>query len=118
DVVLGDQQSAVDTRQRKRIWFVGDFHEQRAQHRQGQGQLQIEMHPLPRLGDRPHRASGGVGHVMHYIEADATSRNLRDLFFGGKRRQKQKLQQLRFRQRGGHVGRGQLFAQDLPAQVL
>src|SRR5262245_59662905 len=73
---------------------------------------------MPRFGDRPHRPTHFPGHLMHDIEADPTSRNLRDRLFGRKRREKQKFHQLCFRQGSSHVDRGQLGAEDFLAQML
>src|SRR5215510_9406377 len=55
---------------------------------------------------------------MHDIEADPTSRNLRDRLSGRKPRKKQKFHQLDFRQGRRDVGRGQLGVDDLLAQTL
>src|SRR5262249_40128633 len=55
---------------------------------------------------------------MDDIEADPASRNLRDRRFGRKPRKKQKFHQLYFRQGSSNVGRGQLGADNLLAQML
>ncbi|MNO75825.1 hypothetical protein D3C76_668870 [compost metagenome] len=103
---------ALNVRQRKGIGLVANLHHQAAHHRQGQRHFKMETTALARRLLQHHRTAQLPDHVLHRIQADATTGHLGDPVAQAETGQEQERQQLFFAQlRGGFCG-GQISFND------
>ncbi len=109
---------AHDMGERERIGLAGDLHQQRADHRQGQRQLQMEARAAAALGRNSHHPADLLDHVLDDIEPHAASRDFGDLVLHREARQKQELQQFVLTERAGSLAAGETALHDRLPQLV
>ena len=80
------------------------------------GKVKREPRASSRLRADPNHAADRPGHVLDDVEPDASAGDLGHGLLGREAWQKEEFEQLGLTQSGGHLGRGQPFADDLVAE--
>ena len=109
---------ADDVSERKGVRLAADIHQQGANDRERERQLQQEARPLAGLRRNADGAAHLLDHVLHDIEPDAAPRNLRDGIFHREAGKEEELQQLGFAQFAGGLSVGEIPLYDRLAQFV
>ncbi len=118
DLFPAQGQAPVDPGQGEGIGLPGDLHDKRADHRQGQGQFQVEAEPFAGPGDGPDDAPHLVDHAVDHVQPHAPAGNFGDLVPGGKAGQEQEFHEFRLGQLVEHLGAGEALAEDFGPEVV